>query len=436
MLGVPKLSQAEYLKKYLSKNGDDKKRKIKIKVKKTIKIIDDDIDDFKQWEDLAEDQIISSLMSQEDAPQIVMIDNRGPIDFNNKQRWKQIAADSIEESESQVQKKEIDIDSSTKVPKDSYSKRTRTDDNSDLSPSESKSKKRFEKGKTSKENNHKKRSNSSDSDMSPPRSNSKKDHEDSRTSQKRKSGEENYHKSRNHSDSDLSPPRSKDKKSYEDNRTSDKRSARDKRRRNSSDSDLSPPRFKKMKKTLDGTSAGLQNIKSLKEEEEAKKRRENEMMEKMSREMSGQSTVVRDRKTGRRRNLEREAEYHREKQQEQEEINAKYAQWGRGLKQSDDHMSKLQQDLKEMDKPLTRYADDEDLEKELKSRDRDDDPMLAQGKYQTYSGSFSPNRYDIKPGVRWDGVDRSNGYEKKWFEQQNKKKAVEEEAYKWSIADM
>ncbi|XP_023316118.1 BUD13 homolog [Trichogramma pretiosum] len=171
------------------------------------------------------------------------------------------------------------------------------------------------------------------------------------------------------------------------------------------------------------------------------------MMEKMSREMSGygQSTVVRDRKTGRKRNLEREAEYHHEKQQEQEEINAKYAQWGRGLKQSDDHMSKLQQDLKEMDKPLARYADDEDLEKELKSRDRDDDPMLAyikekeikEGKRApSYSGSFMPNRFGIKPGFRWDGVDRSNGYENKWFEQQNMKKAVKEEAYKWSIADM
>ncbi|CAB0039022.1 unnamed protein product [Trichogramma brassicae] len=44
--------------------------------------------------------------------------------------------------------------------------------------------------------------------------------------------------------------------------------------------------------------------------------------------------------------------------------------------------------------------------------------------------------FGIKPGFRWDGVDRSNGYEKKLFEQQNKKKAVEEEAYKWSIADI
>ncbi|KAL7298743.1 hypothetical protein TKK_0008493 [Trichogramma kaykai] len=76
-------------------------------------------------------------------------------------------------------------------------------------------------------------------------------------------------------------------------------------------------------------------------------------------------------------------------------------------------MSKLQQDLKEMDKPLAR-----------------------QKSTKLYSGSFMPKRFGIKPGFQWDGVDRSNGYENKWFEQQNKKKAVKEEAYKWSIADM
>ena len=37
---------------------------------------------------------------------------------------------------------------------------------------------------------------------------------------------------------------------------------------------------------------------------------------------------------------------------------------------------KVQDDLYEMLKPLARYADDEDLERMLKERERDGDPML------------------------------------------------------------
>ena len=46
------------------------------------------------------------------------------------------------------------------------------------------------------------------------------------------------------------------------------------------------------------------------------------------------------------------------------------------------------------------------------------------------------NRYNIRPGRHWDGVDRSNGFEKQMFRSFNERSAQEAEARAWAQADM
>lgn len=57
--------------------------------------------------------------------------------------------------------------------------------------------------------------------------------------------------------------------------------------------------------------------------------------------------------------------------------------------------------------------------------------------YPLYKGPApEPNRFGITPGYRWDGVNRGNGFEKKYFQSISARKAVSAEAYKWSTEDM
>ena len=103
---------------------------------------------------------------------------------------------------------------------------------------------------------------------------------------------------------------------------------------------------------------------------------------------------------------------------------------------------------------FARYADDATLEAQRKAMLRKDDPMAAYDdsldnaksssknkqshpRLPVYKGPpAKPNRFQIRPGFRWDGVDRGNGFEDKLLAQRFSKQYQQEQAYKRSVADM
>ncbi|KAL2807300.1 BUD13-like protein isoform 1 [Daubentonia madagascariensis] len=299
-----------------------------------------------------------------------------------------------------------------------------------------------------------------DSDLSPPRKKQAKSHFgdkkqlDSKGDGQKASGSDLsplWHKqSPGHrdSDSDLSPPRNRPRNRSSD---SDLSPPRRKQRTKSSDSDLSPPRRsqppgKKAAHMYSGAKTGLVLTDIQREQQELKKRDQETMA--FEAEFQYAETIFRD-KSGRKRNLKLERLEQRRKAEKDSERDELYAQWGKGLAQSRQQQQNVEDALKEMQKPLARYIDDEDLDRMLREQEREGDPManfIKKNKAKEnknkkvrprYSGPAPPpNRFNIWPGYRWDGVDRSNGFEQKRFARLASKKAVEELAYKWSVEDM
>ena len=103
-------------------------------------------------------------------------------------------------------------------------------------------------------------------------------------------------------------------------------------------------------------------------------------------------TVVREKGTGKKRDLEAEQKEKEEKEKKEAERKAKYDKWGKGLVQAANQRTNVEDTMHEMAKPLTRHRDDEDLDAMLKDRVREEDPMLAfigkknKGKGETFDG--------------------------------------------------
>ncbi|XP_075298662.1 BUD13 homolog [Opisthocomus hoazin] len=196
-----------------------------------------------------------------------------------------------------------------------------------------------------------------------------------------------------------------------------------------------------------GVRAGLVSADVLRRERQELRRQERNTKH-LEEESRHAETVFRD-KSGRKRDLAQERLEQRQKAEATSERDEQYARWGKGLAQGRQQQQNVEDAIREMQKPLARYIDDQDLDRMLREQEREGDPMADLIKKRKakeskekkekprYNGPAPPlNRFNIWPGHRWDGVDRSNGFEQQRFARIANKKAVQELAYKWSVEDM
>ncbi|XVF42024.1 hypothetical protein PTKIN_Ptkin01aG0327200 [Pterospermum kingtungense] len=276
-------------------------------------------------------------------------------------------------------------------------------------------------------------------------------------------------------DNDLSPPRKSSRRHHTQSPEPDMPQPRRSRSQTSEivhGSDLSPPR-KNRKESVGPASlkeqpkTGLISGSEIRKEVSKTKKDDWLRFKDMDPSISGRGAepIYRDKIKGERISKD---EYLKSKQKGEDKPKEIELEWGKGLAQKREAEARLKELEDEKNKPFARTRDDPELDKMLKDRIRFGDPMahlvkkkhsepvlrdLGDAEKMKESGFIipqdtpahswivrkldaAPNRYGIRPGRHWDGVDRSNGFEKKMFTKLNEKRATEREAYLWSVSDM
>ena len=82
-------------------------------------------------------------------------------------------------------------------------------------------------------------------------------------------------------------------------------------------------------------------------------------------------------------------------------------------------------------------AEQEGSGKTTTSTGRSHAPSQPKAKRPVYSGPTpTPNRFHIRPGYRWDAIERGNGFESKLLLKLNERSSRKDDEYKWSVSDL
>ncbi|CAB3402877.1 unnamed protein product [Caenorhabditis bovis] len=470
-------SKADYLKKYLSNGDDEKKKKKKKKAESSFKpigmrLIEDDaflsVEAAKQ-KDIASDEEREELeVIKETVKKAKIIPGFKKTFAEVEEKVKQEIITPEQSPKRENGRKRHDSDNSPTRPK-----RNRHD--SDNSPPRERRRRHDSDNSPPRQPRRRHDSDNSpprqprrrhDSDNSPPRQARRRhDSDNSPPRQARRRHDSDNSPVRNRKNSDHSPPRRRQRRDSDNSPP----------RKRNTDKDLSPPRrsrkaeaddscSKKVKqevdsdddrkdfsKTLDGKMAGLQSAKALREESDKIRARDAKLFEELDVNVSGRhaDTVYRTKQTKKRgRDSSADRERKEREAKKTEELKEKYKDWNKGVIQIQTRKEQLEEMARVAAEPLARSSDNADMNNHLKEVLYEADPMASMIKkkrramaidrgdlvYPTYMGPWDPNRFNIPPGYRWDGVDRSNGFEGKLAKTANQKTANQSEYYK-SIAE-